>query len=131
MYNCGLILEGGGMRGVYTAGVIDYFLEKGLEFSSVYGVSAGSIFKISAARRKRREDKFSVFACKFKEVCGSPGAADIADKATDSKGGRRIKKSSAERHIIARIYSVSADKSHAVFAVIIGRINRNKFYRVI
>ena len=30
MYNCGLILEGGGMRGVYTAGIIDYFLEMGI-----------------------------------------------------------------------------------------------------
>ena len=29
MKNC-LILEGGGMRGVYTAGVLDYFNKKGL-----------------------------------------------------------------------------------------------------
>ena len=27
MYNAGLILEGGGMRGVYTAGVLDAFLD--------------------------------------------------------------------------------------------------------
>ena len=55
MYNCGLILEGGGMRGVYTAGIIDYFLEKGLEFSSVYGVSAGSINGLNfAAKQKNR-----------------------------------------------------------------------------
>lgn len=42
MYQAGLILEGGGMRGVYTAGVLDAFLEENIEFSSVYGVSAGS-----------------------------------------------------------------------------------------
>ncbi len=42
LYQAGLILEGGGMRGIYTAGVLDYFLEKGLEFSSCYGVSAGA-----------------------------------------------------------------------------------------
>ncbi len=42
MYKAGLILEGGGMRGVYTAGVLDAFLENKVEFSSVYGVSAGS-----------------------------------------------------------------------------------------
>ena len=42
MYNAGLILEGGGMRGVYTAGVLDAFLEQDVEFSSIYGVSAGS-----------------------------------------------------------------------------------------
>ena len=34
MYNAGLILEGGGMRGVYTAGVLDAFLDAGIEFSS-------------------------------------------------------------------------------------------------
>ena len=37
-----LILEGGGMRGVYTAGVLDRFLEDGLTFDSCYGVSAGA-----------------------------------------------------------------------------------------
>ena len=42
MYQAGLILEGGGMKGLYTAGVIDFFLDKGIEFSSVYGVSAGA-----------------------------------------------------------------------------------------
>ena len=41
--NTGLVLEGGGMRGSYTAGVLDYFMEKGVEFSSVYGVSAGAL----------------------------------------------------------------------------------------
>ena len=42
MESVGLILEGGGMRGAFTAGVLDYFLEKGLMFSHVYGVSAGA-----------------------------------------------------------------------------------------
>jgi predicted patatin/cPLA2 family phospholipase len=37
-----LVLEGGGLRGNYTAGVIDAFLEKGLEFPCVIGVSAGA-----------------------------------------------------------------------------------------
>ena len=32
MYHGGLILEGGGMRGVYTAGVLDAFLEKDIKF---------------------------------------------------------------------------------------------------
>ena len=37
-----LVLEGGGMRGVYTAGVLDRFLEEELEFDTCYGVSAGA-----------------------------------------------------------------------------------------
>ena len=43
IYNCGLVLEGGGMRGVYTRGVLDFFLENGIEFKSIYGVSRGAI----------------------------------------------------------------------------------------
>lgn len=43
MYQAGLILEGGGMKGAYTAGVLDFFLDKEVEFSSVYGVSAGAV----------------------------------------------------------------------------------------
>ena len=38
----GLILEGGALRGVFTAGVLDYLLEKKVEFPYVIGVSAGS-----------------------------------------------------------------------------------------
>jgi len=38
----GLVLEGGGMRGVYTGGVLDYWLERGLRFPYVVGVSAGA-----------------------------------------------------------------------------------------
>lgn len=37
-----LILEGGGMRGSYTAGVLDCFLKRNLEFDSIFGVSAGA-----------------------------------------------------------------------------------------
>lgn len=37
-----LILEGGGNRGVFTAGVLDYLMEQNMEFSYVTGVSAGA-----------------------------------------------------------------------------------------
>ena len=39
----GLVLEGGGQRGIYTAGVLDVFLEHGISFDGVIGVSAGAI----------------------------------------------------------------------------------------
>lgn len=42
MSNVGLILEGGGMRGVYTAGVLDFFIEQDLYFKYIYAVSAGA-----------------------------------------------------------------------------------------
>lgn len=42
MINCGLILEGGGMRGLYTAGVLDYFIENNYYFKDCLAVSAGA-----------------------------------------------------------------------------------------
>ncbi len=42
MENIGLVLPGGGMRGVYTSGVIDFFIEKNLKFPYTIGVSAGA-----------------------------------------------------------------------------------------
>lgn len=53
MYNAGLVLEGGGLKGVYTAGVLDLFLDKGIEFSSVYGVSAGACHMCSYLSKQR------------------------------------------------------------------------------
>ncbi|MDE6062000.1 MAG: patatin family protein, partial [Duncaniella sp.] len=40
----GLVLEGGAMRGLFTAGVIDVMMENGIEFDGLVGVSAGSSF---------------------------------------------------------------------------------------
>ena len=42
MYQAGLVLEGGAMKGVYTAGVLDFFLDAGIDFAKCYGVSAGA-----------------------------------------------------------------------------------------
>lgn len=40
----GLVLEGGGMRGLFTAGVMDAFMEEHLSFNGIIGVSAGALF---------------------------------------------------------------------------------------
>ena len=40
----GLVLEGGAMRGLFTAGIIDVLMEEGIEFDGVIGVSAGACF---------------------------------------------------------------------------------------
>ncbi len=42
MTEVSLILEGGGMRGVYTAGVLDCFLDLAVSFTACYAVSAGA-----------------------------------------------------------------------------------------
>ena len=43
----GLVLEGGGLRGLYTAGVLDIFMEKGIHIDGIMGVSAGALFGIN------------------------------------------------------------------------------------
>lgn len=43
----GLVLEGGAMRGMYTAGVLDTFLEGGIRVDAVVGVSAGALFGVN------------------------------------------------------------------------------------
>ena len=40
----GLVLEGGAMRGMFTAGVMDVLMENGVDFDGVIGVSAGAAF---------------------------------------------------------------------------------------
>jgi predicted patatin/cPLA2 family phospholipase len=49
----GLILEGGGLRGNYTAGVLDAFLEGGVEFPYIIGVSAGAGMGCSYVSKQR------------------------------------------------------------------------------
>ena len=40
----GLVLEGGAMRGLFTAGVLDAWMKAGIEFEGIVGVSAGACF---------------------------------------------------------------------------------------
>ena len=40
----GLVMEGGAMRGLFTAGVIDVMMEEGIGFDGAIGVSAGAVF---------------------------------------------------------------------------------------
>ena len=53
MYQAGLILEGGGMKGIYTCGVLDFFMEKDVLFSDCYGVSAGACHMCSYLSRQK------------------------------------------------------------------------------
>lgn len=53
LYQAGLVLEGGGMKGVYTAGVLDFFLDQGIDFAKCYGVSAGACHLCSYLSKQR------------------------------------------------------------------------------
>lgn len=40
----GLVLEGGGLRGMFTNGILDVFMENGIKFDAMVGVSSGVLF---------------------------------------------------------------------------------------
>ena len=42
-----LVLEGGAMRGMYTAGVLDVFMRNNINFDAIIGVSAGALFGVN------------------------------------------------------------------------------------
>ncbi|MFS0861834.1 patatin family protein [Fredinandcohnia sp. 179-A 10B2 NHS] len=57
MKDVGLVLEGGGMRGVYTAGVLDYFMEQNIYLPYVIGVSAGACMAASYLSRQKGRNR--------------------------------------------------------------------------
>ena len=44
MTKIGLVLEGGSMRGMFTAGVLDTFMDENIHIDGFIGVSAGALF---------------------------------------------------------------------------------------
>ena len=63
----GLVIEGGGVRAIYAAGVLDVFMEHQLRFDGVIGVSAGAIHGCSfLSGQKGRSLRF------YKKYCNDP-----------------------------------------------------------
>lgn len=54
----GIVMEGGGMRGLYTAGVIDVLMENDIYADSAVGVSAGAVFGCNY--KSERSEEFVV-----------------------------------------------------------------------
>ena len=67
----GLVLEGGAMRGLFTAGVLDFFLEKQIRFDAMIGVSAGALFACSfKSNQKNRSLRYNLKYCNNKYLSG-------------------------------------------------------------
>lgn len=49
----GLVLEGGGLRGIFTAGVLDVFLDENIHIDGAIGVSAGALFGINYPSKQK------------------------------------------------------------------------------
>ena len=56
-FKIGLVLEGGGMRGVFTNGVLDFFMDHDIQFPYCVGVSAGACNGLSYMSRQRGRAK--------------------------------------------------------------------------
>lgn len=67
----GLVLEGGAMRGMFTAGVLDVMMEEGIAFDGVVGVSAGAIFGYSyLSGQQGRSLRYNLAYCRDPRFCG-------------------------------------------------------------
>lgn len=67
----GLIMEGGAMRGMFTAGVIDVMMEHGIEFDGAIGVSAGACFGCNyKSRQIGRVIRYNTRFCQDKRYGG-------------------------------------------------------------
>ena len=67
----GLILEGGAMRGMFTAGVMDVMMEQGIEFDGAVGVSAGAAFGCNyKSRQIGRVIRYNTRYCRDKRYGG-------------------------------------------------------------
>ncbi len=72
MYQAGLVLEGGAMKGIYTAGVLDFFMDKEISFSSCYGVSAGACHLCSfLSGQRKRAYRVAINYLDNKRYCGA------------------------------------------------------------
>lgn len=67
----GLVLEGGAMRGMFTAGVLDSWMDEQISFDGIVGVSAGALFGINApAGQKGRAIRYNLKYIRDKRYMG-------------------------------------------------------------
>lgn len=66
-----LVLEGGAMRGMYTAGVLDTLMQNNIKFDAIIGVSAGALFGINyKSNQKGRAYRYNMRYINDKEYIG-------------------------------------------------------------
>lgn len=71
MGKVGFVLEGGAMRGIYTAGVIDVFLRENIKADGFIGVSAGALFGMNyKSKQIGRVLRYNKKYCNSKEYMG-------------------------------------------------------------
>lgn len=96
LVEAGLVLEGGGMRGIYTCGALDCLMDQGLWFRSIYGVSAGACHGTSYVSGQRGRAARTVL-----ENVGDPRYGSLRNLLTTGNyfGERFIYRDIPDRHI--------------------------------
>lgn len=85
MLDGGLILEGGGMRGLYTVGVLDFFMKKDIYFKDCIGVSAGASHGCSYLSRQPKRARKIVMRYLDTKQYASPTAMILTGDFFDKK----------------------------------------------
>lgn len=76
----GLIMEGGAMRGMFTAGVIDVMMENEIEFDGAIGVSAGAAFGCNyKSKQPGRVIRYNMKYCKDPRFCSIRSSLKTGD----------------------------------------------------
>ncbi len=80
----GLVLEGGGLRGIFTAGVLDVFLDEHIHIDGAIGVSAGALFGVNLpSKQKGRALRYNKNTLKISVIWGytvcSPPAISLIE----------------------------------------------------
>lgn len=76
----GLVLEGGAMRGIFTAGVTDIMMENGIDFDGVIGVSAGAAFGCNyKSKQNGRAIRYNLKFCNDKRFCSVQSLVKTGD----------------------------------------------------
>jgi len=66
-----LVLEGGGMRGAYTAGALSYLIDNDIRFDNAYGISTGAVYLLNyLIKSKKNLYDFSIKGIADKRVIG-------------------------------------------------------------
>lgn len=67
----GLVLEGGGMRGMFSSGVLDVLIDENIKFDAITGVSAGALFGVNfLSKQKGRALRYNMKYGSYKEYMG-------------------------------------------------------------
>ena len=65
MKKTALVLEGGAMRGMYSAAVLDVLMEEGIKADAIYATSAGVLFGVNYISGQRGREPAIAFLTKL------------------------------------------------------------------